>query len=123
MRWSLLTLRIYLLTLVGLLGYKFFTARRSLSAGEAIMTFDAKRSRRAIYLLSDLIGGKARLHGKTIGKLTDIVVAEQGKLPEVTHLLIDRPFGHKSLMVPWSKVDQLSANGGTIRNDRVSGTP
>ncbi|MGO9005863.1 MAG: magnesium transporter MgtE N-terminal domain-containing protein [Beijerinckiaceae bacterium] len=67
-----------------------------------------------IYMLSDLIGGRARLHGKTIGKLTDIVVAEQGKLPEVTHLLIDRPFGHKSLMVPWSKVDQLSAKGGTI---------
>ena len=25
------------------------------------------------------------------------------KLPEVTHLLIDRPFGYKSLMVPWDK--------------------
>ena len=63
------------------------------------------------YLLSDLIGGKARAGEKTIGKLADVIVTEQGKLPEVTHLLIDRPFGHKSLMVPWDKVEQLGANG------------
>jgi magnesium transporter len=63
------------------------------------------------YLLSELIGGKARAGGKAIGKLADIVVTEQGKLPEVTHLLIDRPFGYKSLMVPWDKVERLGANG------------
>ena len=64
-----------------------------------------------VYLLSDLIGGKARVGGKTIGKLADVIVAEHGKLPEVTHLLIDRPFGYKSLMVPWDKVERLGANG------------
>jgi CBS domain-containing protein/sporulation protein YlmC with PRC-barrel domain len=63
------------------------------------------------YLLSELIGGKARAGGKTIGKLADVIVTEQGKLPEVTHLLIDRPFGYKSLMVPWDKVERLGANG------------
>jgi CBS domain-containing protein len=71
----------------------------------------AKLSSDATYLLSDLIGGKARHLGRTIGKLADIIVAETGKVPEVTHLLIDRPFGHKSLMIPWSKVEQLDANG------------
>ena len=65
----------------------------------------------AAYLLSDLIGGKARVGGKAIGKLADVIVTEQGKLPEVTHLLIDRPFGYKSLMVPWDKVEQLDSNG------------
>ena len=55
------------------------------------------------------------LRGKTIGKLADIIVAEHGKLPEVTHLLIDRPFGYKSLMVPWDKVrlDQHDGHGGS----------
>jgi CBS domain-containing protein/sporulation protein YlmC with PRC-barrel domain len=66
------------------------------------------------YLLSDLIGGKARYLGKTIGKLSDIVVAERDKLPEVTHLLIDRPFGRKSLMVPWDNVERLDPNGQVL---------
>jgi magnesium transporter len=65
----------------------------------------------ATYMLSELIGGKARLHGKTIGKLADIIVSEHGKLPEVTYLLIDRPYGYKSLMIPWEKVELLSAKG------------
>jgi CBS domain-containing protein/sporulation protein YlmC with PRC-barrel domain len=70
----------------------------------------------ATYLLSDLIGGKARFQGKTIGKMTDIIVTEQGKVAEVTHLLIGRPFGHKSLMVPWDRIEQLDANGRVLMN-------
>jgi len=68
----------------------------------------------ATYLLSDLIGGKARISGKTIGKLSDMIVNDQGKVAEVTHLLIDRPFGRKSLMVPWNKVAQLDTNGRVL---------
>jgi CBS domain-containing protein len=68
----------------------------------------------APYMLSELIGGKARLHGKTIGKLADVIVSEHGKLPEVTHLLIDRPFGYKSLMIPWEKVELLSEKGTAV---------
>jgi magnesium transporter len=68
----------------------------------------------AAFMLSELIGGKARLHGKSIGKLADIIVSEQGKLPEVTHLLIDRPFGYKSLMIPWNEVELFSAKGEAV---------
>jgi CBS domain-containing protein len=68
----------------------------------------------APYMLSELIGGKARLHGKTIGKLADVIVSEQGKLPEVTHLLIDRPYGYKSLMIPWNRVDLFSPRGTAV---------
>jgi len=68
----------------------------------------------ATYILSDLIGGKARCSGKAIGKLEDIVVVDGGRLAEVTHLLISRPFGHKSLMVPWDKVERLDPNGQTV---------
>ena len=67
----------------------------------------------AKYLLSDLIGGRARCSGKPIGKLADIIVADGDKAAEVTHLLIDRPFGYKALMVPWSKVERLEPNGET----------
>ncbi len=68
----------------------------------------------AVFMLSELIGGKARLHGKTIGKLADVIVSEQGKLPEVTHLLIDRPFGYKSLMIPWNEVEFFSPKGEAV---------
>jgi len=66
------------------------------------------------YVLSDLIGGKARCSGKTIGKLADVVVVDGGKVAEVTHLLIDRPFGYKSLMVPWERVERLDRDGQTV---------
>ena len=54
-----------------------------------------------------------RCSGRKIGKLADIVVVDGGKLAEVTHLLIDRPFGYKSLMVPWDKVGKLDLDGQT----------
>jgi hypothetical protein len=76
-----------------------------LRAGAAVQ--EQARSNKTVMRI--LIGGKARLHGKTIGKLADVIVSEHGKLPEVTHLLIDRPFGYKSLMIPWEKVELLSA--------------
>jgi magnesium transporter len=59
------------------------------------------------YVLSDLIGMAAVIAGKKIGKLADLIVTEDGKLPEVTHVLVKRPFGHKSLLVPWAKVTEL----------------
>jgi len=59
------------------------------------------------FLLSDLIGLKAYLGKKRIGKLADIVIADAGRAPEVTHLLISRPYGDKTLTVPWAKVGEL----------------
>jgi len=81
----------------------------------------------AIYLLSDLIGGKAYNAGKAIGKLADIVITDAEKVPEVTHVLIDRPFGYKTLMVPWANVEELETNGHAwlkLDNpDAFEGTP
>jgi CBS domain-containing protein len=65
------------------------------------------------YLLTDLIAGKARISGKSIGKLADVIAVDGGKAAEVTHLLIERPFGYKSLMIPWDKVETLAPNGET----------
>jgi len=67
------------------------------------------------YFLTELIGGRAYLHGKKIGKLTDVIVVDQGKLAEVTHFQIGRPFGDPSLLVPQQKV--LSFNPREITVD------
>jgi magnesium transporter len=60
-----------------------------------------------IFLLSDLIGLKARAGDKRVGKLSDIVVTEAGRIPETTHLLISRPFGYRPLMIPWDRVGKI----------------
>ncbi|MEI6842359.1 MAG: CBS domain-containing protein [Methanomicrobiales archaeon] len=56
------------------------------------------------YFLSKIIGMKVRWNGKNIGKLTDLVIVETGKIPEVTALCISRSFGYPSLLVPMKKV-------------------
>ncbi len=65
----------------------------------------------AVFLLSDLIGGKVQSAGRTIGRLGDLVAVESGRVPEITHLLVRRRFGHKSLLVPWANVTALEAYG------------
>ncbi|MBF0560508.1 MAG: magnesium transporter MgtE, partial [Alphaproteobacteria bacterium] len=60
------------------------------------------------YLLSDLIGLPALVDGKRVGKLADVIVTESGKIPEVTHMLVSRSFGYKSLMVPWAGIKELT---------------
>ena len=46
--------------------------------------------------------------GKRIGKLSDIVIKEGGKIPEVTHIYVTRSFGNPPLMIPWEKVASLA---------------
>ena len=59
------------------------------------------------YFLSDLIGTKVMVEGKKVGKLDDLLIREHEKIPEVTHLIVTRPFGHKSLLVPFERVSEL----------------
>jgi len=58
----------------------------------------------SIHFLSDIIGTKVFNHGKKLGKLRDIAIREHEKLPDVTHFIVSRPFGHKPLLVPWEQV-------------------
>ena len=48
------------------------------------------------------------LNTERVGRLHDFVIVETGKLPEVSHLVVVRPFGHPSLLVPWEKVSLIS---------------
>ena len=68
----------------------------------------------AVYFLSDLIGTKVLNGDKKIGKLQDIAIIEQGKLPIATHFVVHRPFGRKPLLVPWERVVAVNVARGII---------
>jgi CBS domain-containing protein/uncharacterized protein YrrD len=59
------------------------------------------------FFLSRLIGSKVLIKDKKIGKLDDIIIQETGKIPEVTHVVVSRPFGHSSLYIPLEKVQSI----------------
>ena len=62
------------------------------------------------FFLSEVVGRRVYRHSVRIGRLQDLVIVETGKLPEVTQLLISRPYGRPSLLVPWDKVVVISTN-------------
>jgi magnesium transporter len=64
--------------------------------------------REEVFFLTELIGARAFLHDRKIGKLKDVVAVDRGKLAEVTHFQIARPFGEPSLLVPLAKVRSLN---------------
>jgi len=55
------------------------------------------------FLLSELLGIKVFLHDKKVGSLSDIIIIETGKLPEVRYFVVTRPFGNPSLLIPWER--------------------
>ena len=61
-----------------------------------------------VFFLTELIGARAFWHDRKIGKLKDVVAVDRGKLAEVTHFQIARPFGEPSLLVPVGKVRSLN---------------
>jgi magnesium transporter len=61
------------------------------------------------FFLSEFIGRRIYQKSKKIGKLKDLVIQEHvGKIPEITHLLVHRPFGDPPLLLPWDKVSLIS---------------
>jgi CBS domain-containing protein/sporulation protein YlmC with PRC-barrel domain len=61
------------------------------------------------FYLSEFIGRRVYLTSKKIGKLKDLVIQEHsGKIPEVTHLLVHRPYGDSPLLLPWDTISQIS---------------
>lgn len=70
-----------------------------------------------IYSLAEIIGYRVMLGGKKIGRLADLVVVEHIKLPEVTHIIVSRPFGHPRLVVPFDKVTSIEPRRVSIDVD------
>jgi ribosomal 30S subunit maturation factor RimM len=48
-----------------------------------------------IFFLTDLLGARAYFNDRKVGKLKDMIALDQGKVAEVTHFQIVRPFGER----------------------------
>ncbi|MFA5347789.1 MAG: CBS domain-containing protein [Methanoregula sp.] len=62
-------------------------------------------------LLSGILNVPVLRSGKKIGSLTDLVIAETAKIPEVRALYVSRSFGHPSLLIPWENVHTFTGRG------------
>jgi CBS domain-containing protein len=71
------------------------------------------------FFLSDIIGRKIYLNSKKIGTLADIAIFETERLPEATHLIVGRKFGHQSLLIPWKNVERVENNRIIIKIDKI----
>jgi magnesium transporter len=69
------------------------------------------------FLLSELLGAKVFLREKKIGSLSDLMIVETGKLPEVRNFIITRPFGDPSLLIPWEQMVSLEPQKLVIDGD------
>ena len=69
------------------------------------------------FLLSEMLGAKVFLHEKKIGSLSDLMIVETGKLPEVSNFVITRPFGDPSLLIPWERIVTLEPQKLVINID------
>jgi magnesium transporter len=58
-------------------------------------------------LLSEMLGAKVIMREKKIGSLSDLMIVETGKLPEVRNFIITRPYGDPSLLIPWERMVTL----------------
>jgi magnesium transporter len=59
------------------------------------------------FLLSEMLDAKVILREKKIGSLSDLMIVETGKLPEVRNFVITRPFGDPTLLIPWERMVTL----------------
>ncbi len=70
-------------------------------------TVQAKNSIERTFFLTELLGARVYANGRKLGKLKDLVAIDQGKLAEVTHIQIGRPFGEPDLLVPRQRVQSF----------------
>jgi magnesium transporter len=62
------------------------------------------------FYLSEILDRRVFAKTKRIGRLSDLAIIETGKLPEVTQVVVDRPYGYPVLTIPWDKVLLISNN-------------
>ena len=83
-------------------------------------------SLRKAYFLTQILDSKVWWQNKKIGRLADVVIIDEGKLAEVTHIVVVRPFGYPALTVPIEKVTSMDARHIVIEieaADRYEGAP
>jgi CBS domain-containing protein len=60
------------------------------------------------FFLSEILGRRVFVKKHRIGRLSDLAIVETGTLPEVTQVVVARPYGYPSLTIPWDKVLLIS---------------
>jgi magnesium transporter len=60
------------------------------------------------FFLSEILGRRVFLRTEQVGRLGDMVIVETGKIPEVSHFVVERSFGYPALLVPWQKISLIS---------------
>jgi magnesium transporter len=60
------------------------------------------------FFLSEILDRRVFAKTKRIGRLSDLAIIETGRLPEVTQVVVDRPYGYPALTIPWDKVILIS---------------
>jgi CBS domain-containing protein len=63
-----------------------------------------------VYNLSEILNHRVELNDKKIGKLYDLIIRGNGAIPEVTHIVVKRPYGNPSLLVPWDRVKTFDSD-------------
>ncbi len=61
-----------------------------------------------VFFLSEITHARVMRDGKKFGRLNDVVIKENGRLPYVTGLFVGLPFG-ESALIPWDKVNAMTA--------------
>jgi CBS domain-containing protein len=89
-----------------------------MEAGRNIPTNPIEQS----FFLSEILGARVVQDKKKVGKLADLVMKENGPLPVVTHLLVNRPFGETAL-VAWESVSQISKHAIEIHVENIDVLP
>jgi CBS domain-containing protein len=72
--------------------------------------------------LSEILDRRVFVKKHRIGRLSDLAIVETDKFPEVTQVIVSRPFGHPPLTVPWDKVLLISNNEVVLDIDEAAMT-
>ena len=70
--------------------------------------------------LKDILGLRVVAKGRRIGKLEDLVFAEAGPIPHVTHILVHRSFGNPRLVVPVDRIVELGGRYLELAVDEIA---
>lgn len=86
-------------------------------------TTDKKLLPDKVYFLSEIIGSgiySTYELEKRIGKLSDIVIAEKGTIPHVMSLVVSRPFGEISLIIPVERIIEITHKKIIVNIESIS---
>ena len=71
----------------------------------------------AIHNLSEILNNAVEWRGKKIGKLSDLIIPGNGAVPEIACIVVKRPFGNPTLLIPWDKVRSFESEKVVIDVD------